>query len=82
MEENVLWVALSVANFNSARKGPHPRPKFIGVFPHHSSVAAHSARATAVSLNRFYWESTGWHWRAAVCKTAHEFEFMCEFDFG
>ena len=29
MEENVLWVALSVANFYSVRKGPHPRSQFI-----------------------------------------------------
>ena len=32
---------------------------FINEFSHHSTVAAHSARAIAASLNRFYWEPTG-----------------------
>ena len=49
----------SVEDFYSARKGPRPRPQFIHAFPHHSTVAARSARATAASLNRFYWEPTG-----------------------
>ena len=39
--------------------GLHPCLQFINAFPHHSTVAAHSARATAASLNRFYWEPTG-----------------------
>ena len=61
MEENVLWVALSVAFLkNSARKGQHPLPKLYHHFPNHSAVEApHSARATAATLNLFYWEPTG-----------------------